>query len=436
MALETFLRSREQAAQLIGMPPQNMQIIDKATEARVLPLGTIHYNGNEHRAFAAQSGGFDEEHPNFARGGTRWTDEPMSDDEAKGLVAELATEMRGKSDDPEGGRKGLIVGGARSKGYTRRDREAVMSRYATLMCDAGLAGPYGHVVSADVNTGSLSDAYALRYRDETGDPLWRASAAAKSVENGGLAVRPEATGLGVMKYLEEIMRQHGEDAALITIQGFGQVAAWAALNAGRAPDAEIRINGISDRDGMITTDDPNGIPITLDMVRRIGDNPDFAGDKMRALQAALAANGVRTEFTQDRDGILYLPTDYFIPAAGGNVIDLEVARNLGARRGVIEAANGPTTPDAHQYLVESGLVVAPDVDANKQGVQCSRDEWAINMGELDPTTVDVRKRIIDRSTESAQAVLRMAREHGTRDLRVAAAAVRLSALAGHVGVSV
>ena len=51
------------------------------------------------------------------------------------------------------------------------------------------------------------------------------------------------------------------------------------------------------------------------------------------------------------------------------------------RRLVVEAANGPTTPEADQILAERGIHVLPDILANAGGVVVSYFEWVQNTGD-------------------------------------------------------
>ena len=44
----------------------------------------------------------------------------------------------------------------------------------------------------------------------------------------------------------------------------------------------------------------------------------------------------------------------------------------------MEGANGPTKPDAHELLVENGVMIVPDILANAGGVTCSYFEWVQN----------------------------------------------------------
>ncbi|HLX77541.1 MAG TPA: glutamate dehydrogenase, partial [Acidimicrobiales bacterium] len=64
-----------------------------------------------------------------------------------------------------------------------------------------------------------------------------------------------------------------------------------------------------------------------------------------------------------------------IPAALDGAITPEVARSFGGRV-LVEAANGPTLPEADPILEERGVTVVPDVLANAGGVVASYFEWA------------------------------------------------------------
>ena len=64
-----------------------------------------------------------------------------------------------------------------------------------------------------------------------------------------------------------------------------------------------------------------------------------------------------------------------VPAALEGAIDATSANSLSASV-VVEAANGPTTPEADEILVERGVTVVPDILANAGGVTASYFEWA------------------------------------------------------------
>jgi glutamate dehydrogenase/leucine dehydrogenase len=76
-----------------------------------------------------------------------------------------------------------------------------------------------------------------------------------------------------------------------------------------------------------------------------------------------------------REDILQIPCDILVPAALEHQITGKNAADLDCRL-VVEAANGPTTPQADRILADRGIQVVPDVIANAGGVTASYFEWA------------------------------------------------------------
>ena len=48
-------------------------------------------------------------------------------------------------------------------------------------------------------------------------------------------------------------------------------------------------------------------------------------------------------------------------------------------KAIIEMANGPVSPEAHEYLSKNGVVIVPDILANSAGVTASYLEWRQNI---------------------------------------------------------
>ena len=70
-----------------------------------------------------------------------------------------------------------------------------------------------------------------------------------------------------------------------------------------------------------------------------------------------------------------------VPAAIGGVVTPEVAEALRCRV-LVEAANGPTTADAHDVLCDRDVTVVPDILANAGGVTGSYFEWTMNIQQF------------------------------------------------------
>ncbi|MFP6641334.1 MAG: glutamate dehydrogenase, partial [Myxococcota bacterium] len=116
--------------------------------------------------------------------------------------------------------------------------------------------------------------------------------------------------------------------------------------------------------------------------------------------------------------IITWSADALIPAALEDVITVENAAEVRASV-VVEAANGPTTPEAHEILVKRGVTVVPDVLANAGGVTVSYFEWAQNVQrfswELDRVTLELEK-----AMRRAYASVREIAKEKKLDLRTAA----------------
>jgi glutamate dehydrogenase (NAD(P)+) len=75
----------------------------------------------------------------------------------------------------------------------------------------------------------------------------------------------------------------------------------------------------------------------------------------------------------DRDAVVDIECDIWIPAAQADVIDENNVSHLKTKL-VLEGANIPITYGAEKYLHEQGVIVIPDIIANAGGVICAAME--------------------------------------------------------------
>ncbi|RSN68994.1 glutamate dehydrogenase, partial [Candidatus Korarchaeum cryptofilum] len=145
----------------------------------------------------------------------------------------------------------------------------------------------------------------------------------------------------------------------------------------------------------------------LEHLRRTGAIPDFPGS------TTLDKDPVKAN-----EKLLELDVDILIPAAVENVITDKNADNIKAKL-IVEAANGPTTPEADNILYERGVVVVPDILANAGGVTVSYFEWVQNRTREYWDIDTVRMKLRANMTKAFRDVYEMHKELKV-DMRTAA----------------
>lgn len=115
-----------------------------------------------------------------------------------------------------------------------------------------------------------------------------------------------------------------------------------------------KIIGIGEHD--VSVYDPNGIDIE-------------AIFKYRTKKGSFRGYG-NVEIIEEPITIMERECDILIPAALERQIGLKNVKKIKAKV-IGEAANGPITPFAHDYLVSAGKVVIPDLLLNAGGVTVS-----------------------------------------------------------------
>ena len=124
--------------------------------------------------------------------------------------------------------------------------------------------------------------------------------------------------------------------------------------------------------------------------------------------------------------ILETPCDILVPAALERQITAGNAPHLDTRL-IVEAANGPTTPEADAVLADRGIPVVPDVVANGGGVTVSYYEWAQDVQRETWSTDDIIARLEAQMRGAVRRVLES--EHQGSSWRVTAQAVALERVA-------
>jgi glutamate dehydrogenase (NAD(P)+) len=256
---------------------------------------------------------------------------------------------------------GLPFGGA--KGGVRCDpnrlsaaeMERITRRFASELVP--VIGPDQDIPAPDMATGEREMSWFMDTYSQHVGHATPGIVTGKPVVLGGTEGRKAATGLGATICTEAMLERldRSVEGSRVAIQGFGNVGAVIAkeLHARGAT-----VVALCDVTGGIVN--PDGIDV---------DEAQRWVSEHRFLRGFLGGE----EAT--RSGMLETPCDVLIPAALECQITGENAPRLDTGL-VVEAANGPTTPEGDRVLAERGIPVVPDLLANAGGVTVSYFEWA------------------------------------------------------------
>ncbi len=287
-----------------------------------------------------------------AKGGIRFHPGVTADE-----VIALAAEMTLKSAVvglPFGGGKGGVACDPRK--LSAGELERLTRRYTFGI--SSLLGPDLDVPAPDVNTDERVMAWLLDTVDILhGRQAMPATVTGKPLSVGGMRLHTGATASGVVRCVRMVFAELGMPlaGARVVVQGFGKVGAPLAY---LLSSLGMRVVAVADVDGAVAN--PGGLEIgeLSDHVSHTGSVANFPGGQ--ALDPA---------------ELWSVECELAIPAALEGAIDAENAESLAASV-VVEAANGPTTPEADEILGKRGVTIVPDILANAGGVTASYFEWA------------------------------------------------------------
>ncbi len=284
------------------------------------------------------------------KGGIRY-DTAVNLDEVMALGM-LQTWKNALVDLPFGGAKGGIV--CNPHKLSMGEKERLTRRYTSEILP--IIGPEHDIPAPDAGTDAQVMAWVLDTYSMMVGHQSLGVVTGKPVHLGGSVGREEATGRGVMNILRKFLATQNKniEGARIAIQGFGNVGFHAAR---LLEDRGAKIIAISERSSGIYRDQGIDVDAAGLYYRERGNLVDLPG-----------AEAISNEELVSCD------CEILIPAAMENTLTAENAPQIKAKI-VVEAANGPTTPEADEILRDNGVTVLPDILANAGGVTVSYFEW-------------------------------------------------------------
>ena len=336
------------------------------------------------------------------KGGLRYHHEVNADEVL--ALASLMTWKTAVVDLPYGGAKGGIA--VNPKDLSIDELERLTRRFVDEIHD--IFGPDKDIPAPDMGTNSQTMAWIMNQYEKF-HGFSPGCVTGKPVELYGAEGREEATGRGVGTLTLALLRKFGRsiESSTVAIQGFGNVGTFTAAYLQKAGGKVVAISDVS---GAILNRE--GIDITAALA--------WVADK-KSLAGFPGGESISNE------ALLALDVDVLIPAALGGVLTEDNAKDVRARF-IVEAANGPTTPEADAIFNKKDVIVLPDILANAGGVTVSYFEWVQNQQYFRWDLGRVREELERTMTRSFDKVWSTAQEKKV-SLRVAAYLVGIGRVA-------
>jgi glutamate dehydrogenase/leucine dehydrogenase len=309
-------------------------------------------------------------------------------------------------DIPFGGGKGGIA--LNPHEYSTSELERITRSFAEEL--RPLIGEDRDIPAPDVNTGQRE----MNWIKDTYETLERTTepgvVTGKAIDSGGSAGRVEATGRSVSFAAREILEYLDRDieGATVAVQGYGNAGSVAAA---LIDDLGADVVAVSDSSGAAY--DPDGL--------------DTRAIKDHKLETGSVTGFPGTETVTSED-LLTMDVDLLVPAALENAIDGDLAREAAADL-IVEAANGPLTPEADDVFTERDVPVVPDILANAGGVTVSYFEWVQNRGRHYWTEERVNSELERIITDAFDALTDAYEAHDLPNFRTAAYIVAIQRVA-------
>jgi glutamate dehydrogenase (NAD(P)+) len=294
-----------------------------------------------------------------AKGGIRFHPQ-----ESIETVKALATWMTWKCavvDIPLGGGKGGVI--CDPHDLSPREKEQICRGWVRQV--AKNVGPFSDVPAPDVMTNAQDMLWMLDEYENIAGGRYPGMITGKPQGMGGSKGRPEATGYGLIYCVREACKRLGLDISKTkaSIQGFGNVSQFATeLYIKKYGGTVISVACWNQHDKKAYTYKKAGgidIDFLLSITSKFGDI-----DTEKAKENGYEVLDGDAWITQDVD--ILLPCALENQVNGNTVSKIKPSVKI-----VAEGANGPTTPEADEYLQKKGIFNVPDFLANAGGVTCS-----------------------------------------------------------------
>jgi glutamate dehydrogenase (NAD(P)+) len=263
-------------------------------------------------------------------------------------------------DIPLGGGKGGVI--CDPHNLSMREQEAICRGWVRQL--ARNIGPIQDVPAPDVMTTGQHMVWMLDELEKITGTKIPGFITGKPLGLGGSLGRTEATGYGAMYTLREALKESGKDfkGTTAAFQGFGNVSQYALEYYTKHGGKAICVSCWDNKEKKsFTFVKKDGIDFKqlMDITDRFGEI-----DRQKAMDLGFEVLPAEAWIAQE--------VDILVPAAIENQVNAETVGNIKPSvKYIVEGANGPTTPEADEFIKKNNIWMIPDFLANAGGVTCS-----------------------------------------------------------------
>lgn len=283
----------------------------------------------------------------------------------------------------------LPIGGGKGgsnfdpKGKSDREIMRFCQSFMTELCRH--IGPNIDVPAGDIGVGGREIGYMYGQYKKVKNTFENGVLTGKGLTYGGSLARKEATGYGLVYFMNEMLNDNGVTMRdkTVVISGSGNVAIYATE---KITELGAKVVAMSDSAGYIY--DEAGID--LDAVKEIKE-------VKRARIKEYLNYRPNATYTEGCRGIWNVKADVALPCATQNEINEDEAKLMVAN-GVIavgEGANMPSTLDAQKVFLDNKVFFGPAKAANAGGVATSALEMSQNSLRMSWTFEEVDQKLKD-----------------------------------------
>lgn len=262
-------------------------------------------------------------------------------------------------------------------------------------------GPDTDVPAGDIGVGGREIGYLYGQYKKIKGTVEPGVLTGKGLGFGGSLGRKEATGYGTVYFVQEMLKDNGQDFSgkTVVVSGSGNVSIYAME---KAAEFGAKVVACSDSNGYVY--DKNGIDVEL--VKQIKEV-----DRER-INVYLETHP-NAEYV-DGGSVWEIPCEIALPCATQNEIDEATAKTL-IENGVIavgEGANMPSSLQAINQFLENNVLFAPAKAANAGGVAVSALEMAQNSSRIAWSFEEVDEKLQEIMRNIYQNSIQAANEYG------------------------